>query len=155
MKYIICDVDGTISDPKHRLHHLKKNDWDSFYEACDKDTPIEPVVTLVKLLWIHYQFVFITGRRESVREKTTLWINKHILEPAVIETRIPVMNQYYLLMRPDGDTRHDIQIKPELLSNFPYVVPEDIAFCIEDRDSMVRKWRAMGLTCLQTAKGDF
>ena len=31
----------------------------------------------------------------------------------------------------------------------------DVAFILEDRDSMVKKWRDLGLTCLQVAYGDF
>jgi hypothetical protein len=153
MKYIVCDIDGTIADCKHRLHFLKKRDWDSFYEACDKDTPIQPVVQMVKHLWPYYVFIFLTGRKESVREKTVIWINKFVALP--VEGLITDSSAYYLLMRPDGDYRHDIQVKPELLAEFPHIVPEDIAFILEDRDSMVRKWRAMGFTCLQTAQGDF
>jgi hypothetical protein len=32
---------------------------------------------------------------------------------------------------------------------------DEIAFVLEDRNSMVKKWRELGLTCLQVAEGDF
>ena len=59
-----------------------------------------------------------------------------------------------VLMRPDGDHRHDTDIKPELLEKAGIDL-DTIAFVMEDRNSMVKKWRDMGLICLQVAEGDF
>ncbi|MDP6730468.1 MAG: tyrosine-type recombinase/integrase, partial [SAR324 cluster bacterium] len=38
----IVDIDGTISDPAHRLHFVKtgKKDWKAFFEAIPNDPPI-------------------------------------------------------------------------------------------------------------------
>ena len=63
-------------------------------------------------------------------------------------------NSFYLLMRKDVDFRHDTIVKPELLEK-EGIKLEDIAFVLEDRNSMVVKWREMGLICLQVAEGDF
>ena len=57
-------------------------------------------------------------------------------------------------MRKDVDFRHDTIVKPELLEK-EGIKLEDIAFVLEDRNSMVAKWREMGLICLQVAEGDF
>ena len=59
-----------------------------------------------------------------------------------------------LLMRKDGDFRHDSIVKPELIEN-SWFDSNIIAFILEDRDSMVNEWRELGFTCLQVAKGDF
>lgn len=36
---IICDIDGTLSDPTHRLHHVTggKKNWDAVVEWSDKE----------------------------------------------------------------------------------------------------------------------
>jgi hypothetical protein len=57
-------------------------------------------------------------------------------------------------MRKNDDHRHDTEVKPELLRENGIGL-ETIAFVLEDRNSMVKKWRDLGLICLQVAEGDF
>ena len=146
-KIVIVDIDGTISKVGDRLKYLEQNpkDWDSFYEACEEDMPISAIMELVKILRYEYEIVFCTGRREGVRQKTERWIwlssMNAFLDPKII-------------MRPDGDFRHDTEVKPEMLEKAG-VPLHLIAFVLEDRNSMVKKWRELGLTCLQVADGDF
>jgi len=142
-KIIVFDLDGTLSIVGDRLKYLKDKDWDSFYEACDED---EPNDCMMKLLYVFkisnfFDIRFVTGRRESVREKTLNWLNK---QGVVIESK-------KLYMRPNGDYRHDTELKPELVRDFI----DDILMVFEDRTSMVKKWRELGITCLQVADGDF
>jgi len=59
-----------------------------------------------------------------------------------------------ILMRKDGDFRHDTITKPESLAEAGIPL-DNIAFVLEDRNSMVSHWRKLGLTCLQVAEGDF
>lgn len=146
---VIVDIDGTISKVGERLKHLNQEpkDWDSFYNDCFEDKPIIEMVDLVYDLYLQrYQLVFCTGRRESCREKTINWFNKYF-EPEIAK-------HSKLLMRPNKDHRHDSEIKPELLENAGIEL-DSIAFVLEDRNSMVKKWRELGLICLQVADGDF
>ncbi|MFK5981482.1 MAG: hypothetical protein QM499_01095 [Flavobacteriaceae bacterium] len=144
---IIVDIDGTISKVGNRLKFLLESpkDWDSFYNACFEDQPIREIIDFLALLEDHYIIVFCTGRRESVREITTKWIYKHL----GISTY-----KNNLLMRPNNDYRHDTIVKPEQLEKAGIEL-KNIAFVLEDRNSMVKKWRDLGLTCLQVADGDF
>jgi hypothetical protein len=57
-------------------------------------------------------------------------------------------------MREDGDCRSDVEVKEEIYEKYLKGVV-DIAFCIDDRQSVVDMWRSKGLVCLQCAKGDF
>jgi hypothetical protein len=57
-------------------------------------------------------------------------------------------------MRPNGDLRHDTEVKPELLATAG-ITPENTVCILEDRNSMVKKWRELGFTCLQVEDGDF
>lgn len=152
MKYIIVDIDGTISkvSPKRLAYLQQENpDWDKFYEECFDDEPITKIIDIVKNIWYYHskvEIIFCTGRRESVRIKTVLWLQNNF------ETRH--MKCSRLLMRKDGDLRHDIEVKPELLKESGIDL-KDVLCVFEDRNSMVKKWRELGLTVLQTAEGDF
>lgn len=59
-----------------------------------------------------------------------------------------------LLMRKDGDWRHDTEVKPELLQKAS-ITPDKVYFILEDRDSMVAKWCELGYRCLQVNDGKF
>ena len=42
---VICDIDGTVANNEHRQHLLKGfKTWDAFFNALDKDTPIQEEV---------------------------------------------------------------------------------------------------------------
>lgn len=146
---VVVDIDGTISKIGDRLKYLQQEpkDWDSFYNDCFEDEPILEICQLVKSLSndeLGYNIIFCTGRRESVRNKTIDWIHGNV--------GYGIYDQ--LLMRKNDDHRHDTEVKPELLKNNGITV-SDVAFILEDRNSMVKKWRELGFTCLQVAEGDF
>ena len=150
MKYIVVDIDGTIAEPGDRLKYLKQEpkDWDSFYADCFDDKPIEPIIELVEKFLVNdeeYKIVFCTGRRESVKKITWEWLGDNILYSDI---------DVDLLMRPDKDHRHDTVMKPMLLDEAG-ITPENTLFILEDRNSMVEKWRELGFTCLQVREGNF
>ena len=122
-------------------------DWNAFYNACGEDEPIKSIIDLVCTLANDYDIIFCTGRRESCAEDTVLWINENF----------PAWSGHVdILMRKDTDFRHDTLVKPELLAEFLQRNPHyEIALILEDRNSMVAKWRELGYTCLQVADGDF
>lgn len=142
---IVVDIDGTLSKVGDRVKVLNYDppDWDQFYARCGEDKPVPEIISMVNVLCMQYRIVLCTGRRESCRESTELWLT----ENGFIEFGI-------MLMRPDGDFRHDTILKPDLLEKAGIDISE-IEFVLEDRNSMVKKWRDMGLVCLQVAEGDF
>lgn len=164
--FIVVDIDGTISDAAPRSQKYlrgengkdrKNKDWDEFFNVCDTDEPIIPICNLVRNLSLHYNIIWCSGRRKSTLEKTIKWIRHYVYEDRS-EYR-PEIEIY--LLRDDKDFRHDVEVKPQML----YAFMEDwrlkhsesikIEFFIEDRNSMVAKWREMGYTVLQPALGDF
>ncbi len=141
---VIVDIDGTLTKVGARVECLKSTppDWDSFYSRCGEDEPVKALAALVRQLSGDYEIVLCSGRRESCRTDTELWMQNH---------GVP---WDWMLLRADGDFRHDIIVKPEMLEKLG--VPMDkIAFVLEDRNSMVKKWRELGLICMQVAEGDF
>lgn len=147
---ILVDIDGTLADPRHRLHHIegRTKDWDSFYADAIDDEPYEEITDLVWGLWTSglYEPIFCTGRPESTREDTENWLEftANLWAPEPEE----------LLMRPDDDFRPDFEVKPELLEKAGIELDE-IAFVLEDRDQVVAAWRDRGLRVLQVCDGSY
>jgi len=139
MKVFICDIDGTIADNKHREHLIKEAGWDAFFDACDKDKPIEHMRILLAALCEYEEIVYVTGRPERVREKTILWLNRHGFTEG-----------YAMYMRPNGDHRPDHVLKKELLEDLKVEGFEPI-MSFDDRQQVVDMWREMGVPCAQVA----
>jgi hypothetical protein len=147
-RMIIVDIDGTVSKVGDRINCITNGnkDWDSFYARCVEDEPIQTIIDLVYNLFIcGHDIIFCTGRSESVRKETLAWIYENFPKKFMVTD---------LLMRPNGDYRHDTETKIESCSNSGIMLQE-IEFVLEDRNSMVEKWRSLGVTCLQVADGDF
>ncbi len=144
MKWVIFDLDGTLADIQHRLHHIQKDDkdWDSFNKDCLHDHPKKRIIALLNMCRREgYQIAIMSGRDAAYKHLTEQWLRE--------------MGIYWskLLLRPHGDHRSDTVVKKELfVANFHV---EDVWFVIEDRDKVVDMWRELGLTCLQCMKGEY
>ena len=62
----IFDIDGTIADCNHRVHHLngKTKYWAAFNAAMTDDSPIESTITEVNALSHNHAVLLLTGRNE-------------------------------------------------------------------------------------------
>lgn len=143
---IICDIDGTVADLSHRLHHLDKKDWDAFFAEADKDTPITPTLDVIDdILYRRYEqivapeVIFVSARPERLREVTTAWLKCNLLNFTDSNT---------LLMRKDGDTRADHIVKEEILD---HILGQgyEIEAVFDDRPSVVDMWKRRGLHVFQ------
>ena len=194
---IIFDLDGTLANCEHRRHfvdpeknenffryngndfrgwkdgqpqlHIKfKPDWKSFYEACDKDEPIEPVLsTFIHLTQgepFNHDVQIWSGRCESVREKTLKWL--------VNLTGYCEDYQYWdrrLKMRPIGDNTPDDQLKERWLDEYiqvmkPFLMEYDtkknitmrnpIEMVFDDRPKVIRMWRRRGIFVFNCCQND-
>ncbi|MCK5611593.1 hypothetical protein KAR91_57510 [Candidatus Pacearchaeota archaeon] len=143
MMKIAFDIDGTLSIVGDRLKYLQETppDWDAFYGACGDDELNDDIWEIYVSMEIDHDIYFVTGRRESCREATLLWMDFNLID----------CDKGHLLMRANGDKRHDTEVKPELVAG----IPGGIDLIFEDRNSMVKKWRELGITCCQVAEGDF
>jgi phosphoglycolate phosphatase-like HAD superfamily hydrolase len=149
-KAIIFDLDGTLCNTDHRQHFVqgeyKKKDFDKFYENMHLDPPHAWCVNLVHLYYnAGYKIFFCSGRPDNYREKTEVWIHQHTLLR---------LSEYVLMMRPAGNYGDDRIIKEAMYRTG--IEPEYmVEVVIDDRQKVVDMWRAIGLTCLQCAPGDF
>jgi hypothetical protein len=139
----LFDLDGTLADCTHRLHHIKstRKNWKAFFAACDKDGPIPHIVELARHLLKVERLVFCSGRSNEVRKETEKWLKDHHLSGP-------------LYMRSARDKRPDYTVKGELLDRILADGWEPI-MAFDDRDQVVKMWRARGIPCAQVAEGDF
>lgn len=143
-KLVLCDLDGTLSDTKHRERFVrqKPRDYDSFFAAAGEDDPIPAVIAVVRALKAAgYEIHIITGRRDDTRGVTEAWLQEH---------EVPYDR---LVMREFHDHTPDDDLKRGWFHRD--YVKEDILCVLEDRNRVVKMWRELGLTCLHVAEGDF
>lgn len=144
---VIIDIDGTCSNAEHRKYLIdgsqKPKNWDEFYDRCHEDQPHDDIKDLVWMLAKQYFKVhYLTGRVERVRGKTLDWLKNHGFPTGHLE------------MRPDGDHRMDSIVKAEMAQRLG-LTPSNTLLVLDDRDQVVRMWRASGFRCLQVADGAF
>lgn len=141
----VFDIDGTLADCSHRLHHIQKQpkDWDAFFGAVIDDAPISHMVTLAISINKTHEIVFVSGRSDQCRSDTLAWLNRHVFG---------VGGPLY--MRKAGDHRDDDIVKIELLAELRADGYEPI-MVFDDRKRVVNAWRFAGIPCAQVADGDF
>lgn len=146
--FIVFDIDGTISDPTHRLNLAQMKQWDDFNAAAIDDPVISKIADLMRELSKKWSILLVTGRNEKFRYVTAQWLQEANLDFCYDE----------LLMRKDYDFRPDYEIKIELMEKHfgsKEKVLEHVFAVFEDRDSVVEHLRNYGLTVLQVAQGGY
>lgn len=139
----VFDIDGTLADCSHRLHHIQKQpkDWTAFFADCIDDFPISHMIALAKIIGEKHEVVFVSGRSDECREATERWLRAYVFEAP-------------LYMRKVGDHRNDDILKIELLKEVEADGFKPI-MAFDDRSRVVKAWRDAGIPCAQVADGDF
>ena len=144
-KAIIVDLDGTLCNVDHRVSHVQKEekDWKSFNEGMVDDGIHHWCYELIESMRKQdYKIIFVTGRDDSYRSHTVDWLKKNHV------------SYDELYMRVEADHRDDELIKKEIYDRSIQEVYE-VLFVVDDRLSVVKMWRKIGLICLQCDWGDF
>lgn len=143
----IFDIDGTLANRDHRLHHVmgENKDWGSFFTECHLDTPYNHILKLALDLQKSgaANILFVTGRPWAYRSKTAEWLKNAGLN---VERN--------LLMRADSDRRPDHLVKLDILEVLKNIGFE-IIMAFDDRNSVVKMWRENGVPCAQVQEGYF
>lgn len=160
----IFDLDGTLADITHRLHYISigyRKDWDGFFDACDDDKPVLPIIRLLKVLSSTGHHVCIwSGRSEKVRRKTIAWLNRQgifLNSPGEVRPGFSLDTPgtvQELRLRPEGDYRNDDILKREWLDEAKEQGKAPV-LVFEDRGRVVDMWREQGIFCCQVAPGTF
>jgi predicted kinase len=133
---LLVDIDGTVALMNGRSPY----DWGRVGE----DAPNHAVVAAVRAMHsAGNAIVFCSGRDEVSRAETEAWLELYVGVP-----------YEGLFMRPEGDSRKDAIVKREI---FDQQIRDRwrIVGVFDDRQQVVRMWRALGLTVFQVAEGDF
>lgn len=148
----LFDIDGTLANGAHRVHHITTDnpkDWRAFFAKVGGDRPIPHMLTMAYDLWSGAcsgrsgaQILYVSGRSDECREATEKWLVEHGAPPGKV------------YMRKSGDYRDDTVIKIELLAQILADGYEPI-MAFDDRNRVVKAWRAAGVPCAQVAEGDF
>lgn len=171
---IVFDVDGALTNPKHRLHFVNdtaywkiecgsvpKPDWRSFLasEQLAGDAPIPEIwETLTNFVLNGDRILFITDRPENQRKITLDWLTKEFDCPIrgfanqAWDTEEGWAVEPCLLMRSNGDRRPSHVVKGELLDRARADGFEP-TMAFEDCSTDTAMWREKGLLCLQVADG--
>jgi len=144
-KIVIFDIDGTLANSDHRVHHVRKEkgekkNWSAFFAEAKNDKPHKHVVTLNHFYAENgYTVVLCTGRPANLRMDTREWLGKHGV----------VYN--HLLMRLTNDRSPDYESKKQILLEFlaknEYTL-DQVEVVFEDKLAVCEAWRDLGLNVL-------
>lgn len=143
---ILCDLDGTLADIKHRLHFVKvpegeKKDWKSFFAGI-KDDKIR-IDTLDRVLAYEkagHQIFFVSARPDNYRAETEAWLHEYYGLPWA-----------GLIMRSKNDSRPDTDVKRDMYTKFFAKLP--IETVIDDRPVVIRMWQELGVPVIDVGSG--
>lgn len=131
----IFDLDGCISDDRHRKHLLpivasKPEDFSAYHSLCHLDEPMNwSVVERYKA----HRLVFLTSRPEDYRMQTTAWLGKHITWPC----------NWTLIMRPDGDHRISPIVKyDQFIETFGSSFLDEVFGMYDDREDVLHHFKS-------------
>jgi predicted kinase len=133
---VLVDIDGTVALMGDRSPY----DW----HRVGYDLPNPAVITAVRAMHAAGNaIIFCSGRDAVCRPETEAWLDLYAGVPYEA-----------LFMRPEGDGRKDAVVKREI---FDREIRDNwrIIGVFDDRQQVVRMWRALGLTVFQVAEGDF
>ena len=80
-------------------------------------------------------------------------IKERIIERILIEKRL--INNIRIKILPTGGWQNTITMAYDLIVSRLLLKHTKILVVLEDRNSMVKRWRELGYTCLQVNDGDF
>lgn len=142
---IMVDIDGTLANLDHRLHHVRNGnkDWGRFFKECGADGVYEDVKRIVELEFqAGTSVVLCSGRPEDNREKTETWAAYYSIPYTTLK------------MRPAKNYKQDA-ITKVMLYRYEIKPFYNIRYVLDDRTQVVDAWRKIGLSCFQVRPGDF
>lgn len=137
---VIFDLDGTLADIEHRVHHVRgqHKDYRAFHQNVDQDSPIHEIISLTHSIAEHNpstRVIICSGRSSECFAETKKWLHDH--------------DVHYdrLYMRPEGDTIPDRVLKQQMLDNILRFYNKPW-LAVDDRDTIADVWRSNGIRTL-------
>lgn len=138
----IFDIDGTLANCDHRLHHIKNKpkNWPAFYSNCMDDALISPVAEMLDLYSKFYKIYLVTGRPENNRLLTESWLDNYKIK------------YDKLIMRGDRDFRKSPEFKSSVCDTIE-AEGNIIFFAVEDRPDCVEMFINRGIFVFDVSNG--
>lgn len=143
---VLCDLDGTIADIRHRLPHVRRTDdlpkdWKAFFAGIPQDTVREDVRDQLRMCEAQgKRVIFLSARPETHKAETVAWLEANNLP------------HFTLIMRASGDHRDDALVKIDMLNTF--FPDRSVIHCIfDDRPRVIRAWREHNLNVIDVGAG--
>jgi len=135
----VFDLDGTLADVRHRLHHLERSpkDWDAFFRDARRDPPLATGVALALESAEDCEVAYVSGRPERCRADTLAWLAEHGLPPGE------------LVLRRDGDHRPARLAKPGALRRL--AADRVVAVVVDDDDAVCDAYERAGWPVLRAS----
>lgn len=142
-EYVLSDLDGTLANVDHRLHYVKTTpkDWKSFFAGIKDDIFRSDVWESV--IGENKPVILVSARPEKYRRETEEWLRKHGI--------IRGVNYVTLIMRKDGDTRQDDDVKKDMYKR--YFQHNKVVRIYDDRPRVIRMWRELGINVVDVGAG--
>lgn len=147
---VICwDLDGTLFDARHRLHHVesgKTKNWKAFFAEIPFDEPFAWIINSFHFLARSgFDNHFVTARPDNLREVTSKQILQHISDPGDLKT--------HLHMRPTSDHRADVEVKQEIVWRL-FREGYNVVAAYDDREPIARMYAAYGIQSFLCSNGN-
>lgn len=142
---VLCDLDGTLCDIKHRLKYAKgeEKNWTKFFEGIPGDGLRTSTLNIIQQAYSRgHKIFFVSARPEDYRVATIDWLKEN-LPPDFVYSG--------LIMRRSHDKRDDVIVKQELYDK--YFKRFKIEFVVDDRPSVIEMWRKNGLEVIDVGDG--
>ena len=144
MNIFIVDVDGVIADSRWRSEHALAKDWEKFHSLCGDDPPIEGICRVVRALCKENVVILLTGRNESNRRATEIWLGRQDIRVDEI------------LMRPEGNFEPAEILKLKMIDEYfgsREKALAEVSCIFEDSEKNTEAFRNCGFTVLQNTPG--
>lgn len=150
--FVLCDLDGTLADIKHRLNFVRdlpegqKKDWKSFFEGIPGDSVRTEVMDMLTDFEDKgHEIILVSARPDNYREETEAWLEKIFKGYRLWTT---------LIMRRAGDRRPDTETKQQILDTYFKKNSYPIHCVIDDRPSVIEMWRGNGIDVIDVGTGE-
>jgi len=136
-KVAVFDLEGTITDCSHRLHHYKKGEYDIwngklYLDPVNKDG--------LKYLIDHYslghKIIVVTAKNESYAKEVDEWIKKMKLHTTIDK----------IIYRERLDSRPSVNVKSDILKGL--MKKYEIVASYDDRPENIQLMKGMGLNSI-------
>lgn len=142
----IFDLDDTLANTSMRsegfdFDNATDPQWDEYFLKCSTDTPIEPVIAMLRaLVRERYAVIILTGRNAVARVDTYAWLFKHL------GLTVDEMERVSLVMRPRDNRQKNVDFKRDHINKIGVA---NIVVAVDDDEKVCNMYRSCGIMTLR------